>query len=182
MSNKIFVGRVTSEEKLLRFCKTHFDFNPITGSLSWKKLPHKRSYVELGTKITNKGTLGYLGVGIKRKRYKQHRIAFLMTYGYIPKYVDHINGIKDDNRIVNLRGCTTSQNGGNRRISSNNKSGFKGVTWSSRSNKWKSSIRVNGNGKHLGYFSNLIKAAEAYNKAAIKYFGEFANLNKRRNR
>jgi len=87
-------------------------------------------------------------------------------------WVDHINGVKADNRIFNLRLATTTQN-------QQNKAGYgqyaKGVTWRNRKLRpWQAKIRVNGERIHLGSFETEEEAAEAYRQAAIQYHGEFA--------
>jgi hypothetical protein len=88
--------------------------------------------------------------------------------------VDHKSGNRLDNRRSNLRICTGSQNCMNRNYKSNS-SGYKGVRkWYRR---WQSRIEINGKKINLGMFSTPIKAAKAYNEAAIKYHGEFAKLN-----
>jgi hypothetical protein len=91
---------------------------------------------------------------------------------------DHLNGNGLDNRKINLRICTTSQNSMNRGLQINNTTGFKGVNYDKFSNKFRAQIRVNNIYKNLGYYIDPKDAARAYNEAAIKYHGEFANLNK----
>ena len=92
--------------------------------------------------------------------------------------VDHINGNGLDNRRANLRICTPAENSRNSKIYSNNTSGFKGLTWHKGSKKWTVRITKNYKRVHVGYFTDVIEAAQAYNLAATKYFGEFAKLNK----
>lgn len=96
------------------------------------------------------------------------------------KEIDHINGDKLDNRKENLRITNRSNNAANcaKKKYKNNTSQFKGVGWYPRNNCWRAVIRIKSKYKHLGYFSNEIDAAKAYNKAAIKHFKQFANLNK----
>jgi len=92
--------------------------------------------------------------------------------------VDHWNEDKLDNQRENIREATNAKNKANESKRINNTSGFKGVCWAKWANKWVSYIKVNYKRIHLGYYENKIDAARAYNKAAIVYFGEYANLNK----
>jgi len=89
--------------------------------------------------------------------------------------VDHINGNKLDNRKQNLRFCSNSQNAANAKLNLRNKSGHKGVYWFKSANRWRAEIKVLGKKKYLGTFTEVDRAAAAYNTAAEKYFGEFSN-------
>lgn len=91
--------------------------------------------------------------------------------------VDHINGNKLDNRKINLRICTRSENQYNRKISKNNTSGYKGVSWHEGSNKWYARICLNYKSIFLGAFDSKELAAKAYNSAALKNNPNFAKLN-----
>lgn len=91
--------------------------------------------------------------------------------------VDHIDSNRLNNQKLNLRICTTSQNMAYKKLEKTNKSGYKGVSWSKLSNKWRACIHVNNKFKHLGLFKDKDLAAQAYNAAAQKYFGEFGRLN-----
>ena len=93
------------------------------------------------------------------------------------KNVDHkdFNGL--NNVKTNLRICTPTENMRNRRMSYNNKSGYKGVCPVGNSKKWRMQIRVNKKTIYLGQCENPIDGAKIYDKAEIKYFGEFANIN-----
>lgn len=90
---------------------------------------------------------------------------------------DHENHNTLDNRKENLRKCTRKQNQMNRMPQSNNKSGFKGVSWSRAANRWTARIKINRNYKYLGLFDSAKEAAHIYDEAAKKYHGEFAYLN-----
>lgn len=92
-------------------------------------------------------------------------------------HTDHINGDGLDNRKINLRICTHSQNLMNRGTQANNKTGYKGVSYDKRINKFKATISINGINKNLGSYINPYDAARAYNQAAQKYHGEYAQLN-----
>lgn len=112
----------------------------------------------------------------KRSSLLMHRL--ILNLHNTKLQVDHLNHSTLDNRKCNLRACTQSENLQNCNIYSNNKSGYKGVSYSKTNKKWQVSIGVNKDKVYLGCFINLKDAARAYNAAAVKYHGEFANLNK----
>jgi hypothetical protein len=91
--------------------------------------------------------------------------------------VDHINRCKLDNRRANLRAATNRQNLGNMGLLRSNTSGFRGVSWRKRRQKWEASISVDGRNIFLGHFTDKAEAARAYDDAAKRSFGEFARLN-----
>ena len=97
-----------------------------------------------------------------------------MVYGELPLMLDHINRIKDDNRIENLRPCTFSQNSINKDIQKNNTSGVVGVRWHKFNKKWFSTISVNGKEKHLGYFKDKQDAIKVRLEAEKIHYGEYA--------
>lgn len=93
--------------------------------------------------------------------------------------IDHINMIRLDNQKKNLRFCTQSQNMANQgKPKHGHTSKYKGVFLFKRDQKWAAQICVNKKRMHIGYFDNEDSAAQAYNEAAQKHFGEFANLNR----
>ena len=113
----------------------------------------------------------------KKTCVSMHRYLMNAKEGQI---VDHINRNTFDNRLENLRFCTHRENSCNRTSKKNSSSKFLGVSvrFNKHTTTFKSSIRINGVSIGLGIYNDEIKAAKAYNEAAIKYHGEFANLNK----
>lgn len=116
---------------------------------------------------------------INNKSYLASRIIFLWHKGFLPKIVDHIDRDTMNDKIENLREATKSQNDTNRTKRKNTKSQYVGVCFSTYKTSiyWFAQIRVNNYNMRLGNFENEVSAALAYNKAAVKYFGEFANIN-----
>jgi hypothetical protein len=148
-------------------CELHqlFDYNADTGVLYWKS----RQRVT-GRSVGAKDSKGRLRTEINGKSYAVHHVIFALHYNRWPIYqLDHINQIKDDNRICNLREATNTQNSYNRK--SKNKLA-KGV--SLHKGKYIARIRANGVTKHLGSYDNLAAAAKSYEIASVKYHGEFA--------
>lgn len=90
--------------------------------------------------------------------------------------VDHIDGDGLNNRRSNLRLCTHSTNAMNSKQRSDNKSGYKGVCFHKLSGLWRSYIRVNKKQRSLGYYKTPEQAHEAYKRAAVEYYGEFARF------
>lgn len=90
---------------------------------------------------------------------------------------DHINGNKLDHTLKNLRKCTNQQNICNQKLNIKNTTGYKGVFFCKKSNRYHAHITRDGNRKFLGSFATKEQAALAYDRAAKMYFGEFANIN-----
>jgi hypothetical protein len=152
--------------------KELLSYDKDTGVFVWIK---PRQGVRTGVAIGTSNGLGYLRIRFKGKSYYAHRLAWLYMYGYMPKQIDHINGNPSDNRISNLRECNQTQNMCNKKVSSANKSGVKGVSYAMHAKKWKVQIQLNGKNKHIGYFDDFEFATLVADEARNKYHKEFAN-------
>lgn len=156
--------------------KRWLDYDPDTGVFIRKQLSDGR--VPWGKTGYDKGR-GYTHLRVEGVPYSAHRLAWLWVYGRLPdKQLDHTNGVKSDNRIANLRLATNHQNGANHKRSKKNTSGFIGVHYHPQLvNRWVARIRVNRRTIALGYHATPQMAGRAYDRAAKKYFGEFARTN-----
>ncbi len=149
-----------------------FIYDAITGIFYRKIKVANRSKV--GEIAGYKDNNGYHMICINRKYYSIHRLAWLYVTGKWPlDQIDHINGIRNDNRICNLREVTNQQNTMNKATQSNNTSGHKGVCRYGR--KWSARIMVNRKSLWLSAFEDYNAAVEAYCVAAKKIHGEFTN-------
>lgn len=85
-----------------------------------------------------------------------HRLVWFIAYGELPvEQIDHINQVRTDNRILNLREVTSGENNRNRKITSNNTSGIVGVAYSKQKKKWIARVTVNGKVNYLGYYDDI---------------------------
>ena len=142
------------------------------GVLFWKqRKPGRKVGVAAGTVNTN----GYVVVLLSGSFFYAHRIVFKMFTGKEPETVDHINGSKSDNRIENLRGCTHAENGLNKPLTKQNKSGVKNVSWYAPYKKWRVALRVQNKQKNFGYFADIELAELVAAEARDKHHKEFAN-------
>lgn len=156
--------------------KSVLSYNSVTGLFIWINNP-KKGFDGIVAGHCNEE--GYCIIGIGRRTYKASRLAWLYEFGSWPdEQIDHINGNRSDNRIINLRLADQSQNSMNRRPNKNSKSGYKGVCWEKHICKWSARIGL-GKGKkqYLGLFSCAEDAARVRDAASVKHFGKFAYLN-----
>ena len=110
---------------------------------------------------------GYIVIRVDSVLYRAHRLAWLYVHGEWPQgEIDHINGIKSDNRMCNLRDVSIQHNRQNQiRARRNSKSGFLGVHYIPDRNKFRAEICIEGQNKSLGHFATSEMAHEAYLKA-----------------
>ena len=131
-------------------------------------------YSSLASRKWHYNVSGYACGNMMGKRVFMHRELIKAT---VDLEVDHINGDTLDNRKSNLRLCTHAENMRNRKMQKNNTSGYKGVYWGKKINKWRSKIRHNWVVIALGDYETAEEAARVYDAAAIKLFGPFAKTN-----
>jgi hypothetical protein len=151
-----------------------FDYKD--GMLFWKK--RTAQCVKIGTRAGHlKLDDLYRLVRVKGKHIYEHKVIFLWHKGYLPKVVDHEDTNRLNNNIENLREATRRQNNCNRSSAKGSSSKYLGVHKIIGRNAFQAAIRVNRKPIHLGNFKSENEAALAYNRGAVKYHGEFANLN-----
>lgn len=144
-----------------------------TGILTW--ICPSRGRIIKGAPAGNLQSDGYILVGLFKRYYYAHCLAWLLTTGEWPTVqVDHKNNVRNDNRWSELRAATHAQNNYNTKKTRRNTSGFKGVYWCKRYKKWRASITVDKKTIWLGIHDTPKEAHDAYLLAAEKYFKEFA--------
>ena len=153
--------------------REYFDYNPDTGVMTWIKNP-KRGQKVLGKSFGN-NCQGYLVGMFKRKTYRVHRLIWMWMTGEWPeKDIDHINGIRDDNRWVNFRLADDIQNQQNAKMPKTNTSGVKWVSWHKRDKRWLVNLKINGKNYCFCAFKDFELAELVATEARDKYHGNFA--------
>lgn len=154
------------------YLKEFFNYDNITGLFTWKIRTSNR--INVGSIAGNENTIGYIQIQLDKRNYLAHIFAWKYYYGIDPiNDIDHINGIRSDNRIENLREATTIENNRNRRMQSNNTSGYKGVFYNKRDSNYYARAGLNGTYVSLGYFNTPEEASDAYIKFTKEHFKEF---------
>lgn len=143
------------------------NYDPSSGVFVWEK-NHRRPDL-VGTKAGSKHSRGYISIAINNRKILAHRIAWLYMTGKWPKFhIDHINGIKTDNRFENLRDVPRTINLQNIKVATKrNKIGFLGV--SAHQGKWRAQLMINGKRMRFSGFSTPEEAHQAYLQAKIKH-------------
>lgn len=171
------------------------EYNPETGVLIWRKRkpedmqctdPRGSEWAsnQWNSRAAGKEAFtftdrrGYRHGKVHGMNYQAHRIIWKMVHGADPAVIDHINGNPSDNRLSNLRECSTAENSRNYAKKSQGSSRYRGVCWVARDGKWAARISNGESGKvSLGYFEVEAEAARAYDRAARDLHGQFATLN-----
>lgn len=150
-------ARILTQERL----KELLSYDPETGVFIWVKPTSNRAKAGSVAGCLKRND-SYSQIQIDKKLYLAHKLVFLYVYGELPsREIDHINRVKHDNRLSNLRFCSRSENNQNTKIRSDNTSGAKGVSWSTFYKKWHAYIKVNGKRTHCGYFERFDDAVAA---------------------
>jgi hypothetical protein len=118
---------------------------------------------------------GYCEVRVDGKLHGTHRLIYLMHKGDLPRFVDHIDGNPSNNLIENLREATHAENMRNSKLPITNTSGFKGVYWDKRTDKWVASCSFGSKHYTIGYYTTIIDAAVAVKEFREEHHKEFAN-------
>ena len=132
-----------------------------TGSLKWRKTGKNAGYISKND--------GYVTVMYMGKNYKAHRIAWLIKHGYWPNQVDHIDHVRHNNKISNLRNVCQTENSRNMSLRNSNTSGHVGVCWHKAAKKWMAYIHISGKFKSLGLFLQIEDAINARISASKNY-------------
>lgn len=150
-----------------------FRYSVVEGLLYWRQRPAR--CVKLHQPAGNLRPEGYRYISIKARLYRSSRLVWAYHYGDPGELeIDHINRVRSDDRIENLRLATRAENNRSQNLRKDNKTGYKGVSWI----EWKQQylVQINddtGRPIKLGWFASLNEAAAAYEKAARTYHGDF---------
>ena len=138
-----------------------------TGQLVWKESGRVAGGLHKST--------GYWRIQILGKYHTRSKLVWCLVNKKHPEgIIDHINRIRTDDRIENLRECSASENMANKGKLASNSSGFTGVTWHNQDKKWQAAIKRKGKSYHLGHFDCPEKAHQAYRKKHVEFHGKFS--------
>jgi hypothetical protein len=158
---------ITQEE-----LKSELSYDPDTGEFIWLRNTAK---VRKGGKAGCIDDQGYVRIHVRQRKYAAHRLAVLYITGRWPDaQVDHINGVRDENRWINLREVTKTQNMWNQKRRSTNTSGCPGVSFHKKNQNYISYIRDGEKRIYLGSTNHIFEAAALALSAKNRIHGEFA--------
>ena len=143
-------------------------YDPKTGVFTWRV--NRRPTIQSGN-VAGCSRRGYAIIKIDQRIYLSHRLAWLYVYGCWPTQdIDHINRVRSDNRLSNLRECSRAENCQNTAARLSNTSGHKGVSWVAKRQKWLAQIVINGKNVNLGRFAVLEDAVAARHAAEVAHY------------
>ena len=146
----------------------HYDVQ--SGVFTWRV---RKPGMPIGSVAGATGANGYRYIAIKRKKYLAHRLAWFYVHGVWPRIIDHLDRVKSNNRLSNLRECKSqSENHENLGLSKANKTGATGVRYDPLhcpSRPYRADISKLGNHVYLGSYETLEQARDAYVSAKKMY-------------
>lgn len=145
-------------------------YDSSTGHFTWRvNRPGGRG--KIGHRAGYQHHLGYRYIRVNGRTFTEHRLAWFLTYGCWPNGdLDHVNRIRHDNRIINLREATRAENCQNQPIRKSNKSGVTGVYYHAVSQKWVACININKKQVHLGTYNTLSEAIKVRRNAEMEHY------------
>lgn len=162
------------QQVTLQRLKELLNYDSETGIFTWAQ---SRRCVRAGEEAGTISFNGYVAIKVDGKLYRAHRLAWLWVTGTLPTCeIDHINRVRADNRILNLREATSSQNKCNQSVRKDNAVGITGVSYCMERNKFLAQIAINGKNRNLGRFDSIEAAEDAYITASKKMHGDFSRV------
>jgi len=159
--------KVVKELELLKQVKEFMMYNADTGAFTWIK---QTGSIQVGYIAGNVNYTGYRRLVIDGKYRLAHRIAWLYTYGTFPEsQIDHINGIRDDNRIDNLRAVNNSENSKNSKLRNDSTAGITGLSERRNGKSWRVYVQADGKLIGLGTHSDFFEACCIRKSAELEY-------------
>jgi hypothetical protein len=160
----------------LKRLKALLIYDPETGVFYWAA--HRGGLARVGSVAGTNGAQGYTHIRVDGRQHRAHRLAWLYVHGYWPSdQIDHVNGVRSDNRISNLREASNAENQQNTRRTRTCSSGAIGIDWCKKSRKWRARIRHNKSLIHVGLY-NLLEDAVAARAEAKKRLHTFSPIQK----
>ena len=163
---------------LLNELQQEFSYDPDTGLLIFKTTGRIAGFKSISG-LTAKSQ--YVFVHFKGRRYPIHRLAFLFMTGTMPEFVDHIDRNGLNNKWSNLRAITKQLNAVNSDVRVDNVAQLKGVSYRTDPNRfkrWRACVNKDGKQVTVGTYYTALEAGEAYDKAIVELYGEYATTNK----
>jgi len=148
------------------YLRSILDYDLLTGNFIWTAIRKGVKKHKIAGSVNGNG---YHNIYIDGRNHRAHRLAFMYILGHVPEYIDHINQDKLDNRWINLRPTTKSQNARNAKKYDTNTSGHVGIIWQPRYQKWLAQMVVDYKQLYLGRFNDINDAIAARKAAEIKY-------------
>lgn len=162
IGSKRATGKTPNEERILAYLESVADYDPELGGFIVHTQPAHTWSDKVGKCLGTLTLTGYLNISIAGINRRQSHLVWLWYHGSWPRFqIDHINGVKDDDRIENLRDVPRELNNRNRKLNSNNKTGITGIRFDTPQNKYAVQIRAKGKRVHIGRFNTLLEAARA---------------------